>query len=259
MSLRAVLGSTVLAAMLAVAPSVAHAKGAKASASAPWCAPEAETLPHDVCYLNGATKDTGRRTLVIFLGGVVAKNVSWQHNHMRGLLKLAKGNNIEAIYPKSPLTDAGYMWPGSLKDQEAKEGELIDQWMNAKRILEMRSGRPFDEVFVFGFSSGAYFVSSLAMRGRMDVDGYAAMAGGQAQAARPSPIEKFAPVFVGVCSKDATSASHSRAFAGALSAAGIKRRVVEQPVGHGLSHVHFNSALAFLRDANKNKMQLASR
>lgn len=252
MSLRAVVLGTLLSAAVFAAPLAAHAE--EPAAAAQWCAPETEALPHDVCYLNGSTNDAAKRTLVIFLGGAVAKNVSWQHNHMRGLLKLAKGNNVEALYPKSPLTDVGYVWPGSLKDQERDEQKLIDEWMNAKRLLEMRSGRPFDEVFVFGFSSGAYFVSSLAMRGRMDVDGYATMAGGQAQAARPTPIERFVPVFVGVCSQDETSAAHSRAFAGALSAAGIKRMVVEQPVGHGLSHVHFNGALGFLRDANKVKL-----
>jgi hypothetical protein len=33
--------------------------------------------------------------------------------------------------------------------------------------------------------------------------------------------------------------------------AGIPRAVGEQPVGHGLSHVHFNSALAYLRHMQK--------
>jgi len=217
-----------------------------------WCAPGIESLPNDVCYLNGTGDDTKmeRRTLVIFLHGAVAKNTTWQWNHMRGMVPLAKGDKIEILFPRSPKSDVGFVWPGSVASQEKVEEELAAQWMNAKRILEDRRGRKFDEVFVMGFSSGAYFTSSLAMRGRLDVDGYAVFAGGQPGVAPAKPVDHFAPVFVGVCSNDETSATHARAFAGSLSFAGIPRRVVEQPVGHGLSSVHFNSALHYLRHAH---------
>jgi predicted esterase len=219
----------------------------------PWCAPEIESLPGDVCYLDGdvANEKNQRRTLVVFLHGAVAKNTTWQWNHMRGMQKLAKGDHVDILFPRSPRSEVGYVWPGSALAQEKVEQGLFDQWANAKELLEQRAGKKYDEVFVMGFSSGAYFVSSLAMRGRLDVDGYAAFAGGQAQAARPSAIEHFAPVYVGVCSKDEGSAAHSRTFAGALSMAGIPRAVGEQPVGHGLSHVHFNSALGYLRHMKK--------
>lgn len=219
----------------------------------PWCAPEIESLPGDVCFLDGdvANEKHHRRTLVVFLHGAVAKNTTWQWNHMRGMQKLAKGDHVDILFPRSPKSDVGFVWPGSIEAQEKVEQGLFDQWANARQVLERRSGKKYDEVFVMGFSSGAYFVSSLAMRGRLDVDGYATMAGGQGLPARPQPIERFAPVYVGVCSRDEGSASHSRAFAGALSMAGIPRAVGEQPVGHGLSHVHFNSALAYLRHMKK--------
>ncbi|MBX3204453.1 MAG: hypothetical protein KF764_05260 [Labilithrix sp.] len=239
----------------------AAAKGARAAKKAtgpsPWCAPEVEALPGDVCYLDGDSTGQPRRTLVIFLHGAIAKNTNWSQNHERMLLRLAKATGIEVLFPQSPLTQVGYVWPGAVEKQEATEKELIDGWMAAKRLVEKRSSRPFDDVFVMGFSSGAYFASSLAMRGRLDVDGYAVFAGGQPMGARTSPVERFAPVFVGVCADDATTAAHSRAFAGSLASAGIPRAVVEQPVGHGLDHVHFTSALAYLR--GKNKARLASR
>ncbi len=257
------VAAVVSAALLA--PSTSEAKGRKKAtppaAPQPWCAPEIEKLPvpGEICYLDGGRKES-RRTLVIFLHGAVAKNTTWSWNHERGLLRLAKGNQVEIIFPRSPEYEVGYVWPGSSKAQEEVEQKLIDEWMAAKKLLEQRDGRPFDEVFVMGFSSGAYFVSSLAMRGRLDVDGYAAFAGGAPAAAPPRPIVRRSPVFVGVCANDATSASHSRAFAGALAAAGIPRAVNEQRVGHGLSHVHFNSALAYLRRANdKASKRLAKR
>jgi predicted esterase len=242
------------AALGLLAPKSSEAKeSATASEAKPWCAPEIETLPRDVCYLPSGSKGP-RRTLVIFLHGAVAKNTTWSWNHERGLLRLAKGTGVDVIFPRSPLTEPGYVWPGSLKAQESVEQELIDDWMAAKGVLEKRDGRPYDEVFVMGFSSGAYFVSSLAMRGRLDVDGYAAFAGGQAMAAPATPVARRSPVYVGVCADDETTAPHSRAFAAALAAAGIPRAVGEQHVGHGLSHVHFNSALAYLRRANKGHL-----
>jgi predicted esterase len=123
--------------------------------------------------------------------------------------------------------------------------------MTAKNILEKRGGRPFEDVFVMGFSSGAYFASSLAMRGKLDVDGYAVFAGGQPMPAPREPEVRRAPVFVGVCANDTTTAAHSRAFAGSLAAAGIPRMVLEQNVGHDLSDVHLVSALGFLRRMNR--------
>lgn len=243
---------------LALAPARSEAKQpAKASGPSPWCAPEVETLPGNVCYLDGNSKNASRRTLVIFLHGAIAKNTNWSQNHERMMLRVAKATNIEILFPQSPLTEAGYVWPGSLEKQQAVEQELIDGWMAAKKLVEKRDGRPFDDVFVMGFSSGAYFASSLAMRGRLDVDGYAMFAGGQPMPARATPIERFAPVFVGVCANDQTTAAHSRAFFGSLRAAGIPSAVNEQPAGHGVDAVHFNSALAFLR--HKNKTRLAMR
>lgn len=233
-------------------PTVGEARGAARETATPWswCAPGIESLPGDVCYLDGGQRPT-RRTLVIFLHGAVAKNTTWQWNHQRGLLRLVKSSGVEVLFPQSPLSDVGYVWPGAVSSQESVEQPIIDGWMSAKHALEQRDGRPFDEVFVMGFSSGAYFVSSLAMRGRLDVDGYAVFAGGQPMGASRAPVQRRSPVFVGVCAEDRTSAAHSRAFAAALLAAGIPRFVNEQPVGHGLSHLHFHHALSYLRHAGK--------
>jgi len=236
-----------------------HGAATKADgpAASAWCAPEFEAIAGDACFLDGTTAkarstartggDAGRRTLVIFLHGAIAKNTTWQHNHQRQLFRLAKGIGFDAIFPRSPLTEGGYVWPGSVAAQEKVEEELIEGWMTGKRALEQRAGRAYDEVFVMGFSSGAYFVSSLAMRGRLDVDGYAAFAGGMPLPPRPAPVTRWAPSFVGVCGDDPTSASHSHAFAGSLATAGIPRMTDVQPVGHGLSHLHVHHALAFFR------------
>ena len=212
----------------------------------PWCANEVESLESEVCYIDGR-RDGARKTLVVWLHGVIPVGSNWSHNHERMLARVAKSTNVEMLFPRGELDGSLYGWPGTAAAQEKSEQELSDQWMTAKRALEKRDGRAFDEVFVFGFSSGAYFASSLAMRGRLDIDGYATFAGGQAQPVAPEPVAHFAPVFVGVCANDKTTAAHSRAFAGSLAAAGIPRMVNEQDVGHDLSPMHFIQALAFLR------------
>ena len=218
-----------------------------ASAATTWCADGYEALPSDVCHIDGRGA-SGRKTLVIWLHGVIGKDTSWSHNHEKMLARLAKATGIEILFPKGVLGEQVYAWPGTADAQAKNEAALIEQWMAAKTLLEKRENKSFDETFVFGFSSGAYFASSLAARGRLDVDGYGVFAGGQPMAAAKQPVARFAPVYVGVCANDPTgTAPHARAFAGTLAAAGIARQVVEQPVGHDLSATHFVGALAYLR------------
>lgn len=252
------LFSSLIGCALLCAPRLSRAGDAAATASTPpaWCGPSSEMVGENVCYLDGSARTAPRRTLIVWLHGVIAKNTNWSHNHQKMLLRVAKSNNVDVIFPQAPSKDGGYVWPGALASQQKVEQGLIEGWSSARRSLETREGRPYDEVFVMGFSSGAYFASSLAMRGRMDVDGYATFAGGQPMPAAAAPVERFAPVFVGVCADDATSAAHSRAFAGSLAAAGIPRAVNEQHVGHGLSEVHFASALSFLRRAGKTRLAM---
>jgi predicted esterase len=235
------------------APALAEAKEAPA-----WCGPGFDALPGDVCHIDGRkSKDSARRTLVIWLHGVIALNTDWSQQHQKMLARVAKYNEVEVIFPKGLPSDGNvYAWPGTRDSQEKNEQALIDQWMAAKKVLEDREHKTFDEVYVFGFSSGAYFASSLAMRGRLAVDGYATFCGGQPMPASASPVEKFSPTFVGVCADDKTTASHSRAFAGSLAAAGIPRMVSEQHVGHGVSEVHFAQAISFLHGKAKPSVAL---
>jgi predicted esterase len=215
----------------------------------PWCAEEFETLPNGLCHIDGGQKD-GRRTLVIFLHGAIAKDVDWQWLQERALARQAKQSKFEAVFARAPLGPNGYVWPGTAAAQETSEQELIDSWNAARTYLEKRNDKPYDEVFLMGFSSGAYFVSSLALRGRAKFDGYATFAGGAGGIAAPNVTSK-APVYVGVCVDDRQTANHSRAFGGALAARGWPSRVDEQKVGHMFADVHVAHALSYLRSAKK--------
>ena len=118
--------------------------------------------------------------------------------------------------------------------------------------------KPYDDVFFMGFSSGAYFVSSLALRGRAKFDGFATFAGGAGGQAAPDVAFK-APVYVGVCADDVQTAGHSRAFGSALAARGWPNRVDEQKVGHMFSDIHVAHAVAYLRSAKKSRPGKVSR
>lgn len=213
-----------------------------------WCAEEVETLPNGLCHIDGGEKD-GRRTLVIFLHGAIGKDVDWQWTQERALGRQAKQGKFEAVFARAPLGAAGYVWPGTATAQETSERELIDGWREAQDVLEKRNGKPFDEVFLMGFSSGAYYASSLALRGAVKVDGFATFAGGSSRQA--SLDARRVPVFVGVCADDKQTAAHSRAFGNALAASGFPHHVDEQHVGHMFADVHVAHAVAYLRSAKK--------
>lgn len=233
------------------------AKGKAApSGGVAWCGQGYEAVSSDVCHIDGRKPGAERKTLVIWLHGLIGVKTDWSHNHQKMLHRVAKYEGVEVLFPRGVEANGAYGWPGTVDAQEKSEQALYDGWMKAKAALEKRDNKAFDEVFVFGFSSGAYFTSSLAMRGRFAVDGYATFAGGQGSMIKKDTVavDHFAPTFVGICAEDAQTAQHSRAFAGALAAAGIPWRASEQRVGHGLSEVHFKQALAFLRSKKTQRV-----
>ena len=231
----------------------ARARAARATGPLPWCAEEFETLPNGLCHIDGGQKDK-KRTLVVFLHGAIAKDVDWQWLQARALARQAKQSKFEAIFAQAPLGPRGYVWPGTASAQETSEQELIDGWNAARSFLEKRNGAAYDDVFLMGFSSGAYYVSSLALRGRVKFDGYATFAGGGGwHSGADVPFK--APVYVGVCAQDRQTAAHSRAFGGLLAARGWPSRVDEQKVGHMFSDIHVAHAITYLRNAKKSRSE----
>lgn len=226
---------------LALAPS------ARAEAPPPWCAPELETLPGDVCFHEEPARE-GKRTLVIFLHGLVESGTDWQHAQQRGIVRGAKRLGFSVLSPRGRVglnkkSPGSVAWPTSASARDA-EAAMIDTWQAARATVEERSGR-FDEVFVVGFSNGAYYGGSLALRGRLEVDGYAVFAGGVGYPATAEEGRR-APVYVGICSKDAT-ADDARGLAATLAKAGWPHRAESRKVGHAIADAHLDRAIAYLR------------
>src|SRR5437763_3489051 len=67
-----------------------------------WCAAELDPIGEDVCHAPGTPAADGRRTLVMFLHGVIAKNTMWQWLQERGISRIAKELHFEAIVPQAP-------------------------------------------------------------------------------------------------------------------------------------------------------------
>jgi len=175
----------------AAAPSSAPS-AAPADESA-WCAPELTTLKNDVCSFTPADVPSGPRTLVIFLHGVTEPGSNWQWTFQRAAMRIATSKGFSVITPRGRRgigpkgMEDWWTWPTAETAQQKVESDLLAEWTEAKEELEAKSGAKFERVWIFGFSNGAYYATSLAMRGRLAddgdakhpiADGYAAFAGG---------------------------------------------------------------------------------
>ncbi|HEY2515366.1 MAG TPA: hypothetical protein VGI39_31075 [Polyangiaceae bacterium] len=243
-SLATVVALSVLPAALPMSP---RAPVARAAEPKPWCAPEVVELSDHVCFFDGGVPPSGRRTLVIYLHGMLVTMPGFQYVQQRALANEAKALNFTVVLPTSPLVEGGYYWPTAKGAIAEQEPAILAQIARARADVAARVGHPFDETFVVGFSSGAYYGSSLALRGALDVDGYIVLAGGSSWA-RPSGSDaKRAPVFVGVSAADSQTREHSRAFAGTLAALHWPYRVEERNVGHLVDWGFMAHGIAWLR------------
>jgi predicted esterase len=170
------------------------------------------------------------------------------------LARSGKKNGFAVLFPRGrlgigPGRDRNtWAWPGSPETQKLYEDEVIGGWLAEKARLEQREGR-FDEVFVFGFSNGAYYATTLAMRGRLTADGYGVFAGGSGSAYNrilAQNLETRAPVFVGYGTKDP---DHHRqiALVDLLQDFHWPHHSMSARVGHMVTDSQLDAAVEFLR------------
>jgi len=215
--------------------------------SKPWCAPEVSELSDHVCFFDGGVSADGRRTLVVYLHGVYGTTPAFQWLQQRALAIHAKRLAFTVLLPTSPKAGGLYQWPTSRGAQDEQDPGIVTALRSARARLENRLGHGFDETFVVGFSSGAYYASSLALRGVLNVDGYAMLAGAASWVRPEGPAAKRAPVFVGISAADPQTASHSRAFASTLASLGWPYRAEERDAGHMVDWALIEHALRWLR------------
>jgi len=213
----------------------------------PWCAPEVSELADHVCFSDGGAPADGRRTLVVYLHGLLATTPGFQWLQQRAMALHAKRLGFTVLLPTSPKVDNAYVWPTSHRAEEQQEATIVAGIRTARADLEQRLGHGFDEAFVVGFSSGAYYASSLAVRGVLDVDGYIVLAGGASWVRSDAATTKRAPVFVGISAADVQTAGHSRSFAAALAGMGWPYRAEERNAGHMVDWAFMTHGIQWLR------------
>ena len=231
--------------------------GEPSGSDQPWCfqGEGIEALTPTVCHYSPAPPERAPETLVIFLHGLTKHGTTWQWNGQRGLARAAKAHGFEVITPRGRLGAGSskyadhWNWPSSAQGQNTLEAEVLAEWKSAQDALEKRNGRPFKRVYVWGFSAGAYYAASLALRGRLGVAGYGIFAGGGA----PKGVERWAkgtqpkpPIYVGYGHQDRARKDPAR-LGRALKAMGWKSLVVGRPkVGHSMTDAQVREAVAFL-------------
>jgi predicted esterase len=219
----------------------------------PWCAEEFETLPGEVCLFTPESA-TPATALVIFLHGVVKEGTDWQYNQQRAAARVARQNGFVVLMPRGRLGAGSqkffdhWNWPTSVAGQKLYEREVLDEWRSARAIVEQRRERPFEKVYVFGFSAGAYYAVSLALGQRFPANGFAAFAGGGAamdSARRLAKIRPRAPIYVGWGLKDKARRDPQR-LAKVLKAAGWPHKAsARRGVGHAMTDSQAKDALSF--------------
>ncbi|WP_437324739.1 alpha/beta hydrolase [Sorangium sp. So ce381] len=239
----------------AAAPTASAPASPQDAAAARWCAPELASLPGEVCAFLPAREAPGPRVLVIFLHGVVQPESGWQWAQQRGAARAGARHGVAVMMPRGrrgigpKAMEDWWCWPTASAAQTAHEDALIAEWDAARAELERRAGGRFERVLVFGFSNGAYYATSLAMRGRLPVDGYAAFAGGSGARylERAGAQTKLrAPVFVGWGGKDP---AHQDQVALAKMLRRLKwpsRSLGKPRAGHAMTDEQVDRAFAFL-------------
>jgi predicted esterase len=237
---------------------VAPAVGQTEEAQKAWSAPESETLAEGMCYFapeSGEGAAAGISSLVIFLHSLVAVDSDWQWEQQRLMIRTARASNFAVLMPRGlPGIGPGrapnvLAWPGSPAMQEAHEAEILAAWDRARGQVERRRKARFDHVFVFGFSNGAYYTTSLAVREAYPADGYGIFAGGSGSAYNrllAGRAEKRSPVFVGYGTKD-PAREHMNSLVRMLGDLHWRHAVKRAPIGHWVSDAQLQSAIRFLK------------
>jgi predicted esterase len=264
----ATAGAAIAAEGTAVAATAVEATAVEATAveataveaTERWCAPEFEALAGEVCAFVPPRESDGPRTLVIFLHGLVVPGSGWQWNQQRAAARAAGAHGFAVLMPRAvrgrgpkAMGDV-WGWPGGASADV--EAAIVAAWQAARAELEARDGRPFERVWVFGYSSGAYYASSLALRGRLAgggplrVDGFAAFAGGGGASPAIEAAARRArartPLFVAWGERDRSHRDPMR-LAAMLRRVGWPAKGEASPkAGHAMTDAQAAAAVRFL-------------
>jgi predicted esterase len=219
-----------------------------------WCLEGWRGLDEGTCWLLPDADGGSSPRLLIYLSGIVPPVPrSPQKEKVQQIVAAAARRTGTAVLLPRGRRGIGpadakdwWAWPTSAADYNAHAAAMVAEWTAARTTLERALGRRFDRVYLAGSSSGAYFLTALALAGALEVDGYAATSGGATGGAlgRDAAAIPKRPFYVGYATGDPTSGG-PKALAAFLGSTGWPVRVAEHPGGHGAREVYLDEAFAF--------------
>jgi predicted esterase len=209
------------------------------------------TLADGLCAFDGGRPIDGRRTLIVYLHGALKDVGGAAYVQQKAMMFFAKREGFTVLFAAAPESGGFRAWPRAKPVQEAQEPYVVRGLQTARALLETSTGETYDETYVAGFSSGAYYAGSLALRGALDVlgvDGYLLFAGGTPEPTAVSESVPRVPVFVGVAAGDKSTCNGSRSLAAHFSSLEWPSRSEEQNTGHLVDWTLMTHGLSWLRD-----------
>jgi predicted esterase len=218
-----------------------------------WCLPPFRGLDESNCYFQPEEKK-----LLIYLSGIVPpqpKVSPQKENVQRIVSSAAKKAGAAVLLPRGRRgigpTDAKdwWAWPTSASDYNVHAKQIVLEWKSARTKLETLRKKKFDRVYLAGSSSGAYFLSALALAGALeeDIDGYAATSGGAPSMLGANGVNAGAPkrpFYVGYATGDPTNGG-PKSLASFLTSKGWPVQSKEHAGGHGAKEEYLNDAFKF--------------
>lgn len=220
--------------------------------STDWCLDGWRGLDESTCYLVPDGWDSARPTrLLVYFAGIVppVPRSPQKEKVARIVAAAAKRARAVALLPRGRRgigpADARdwWAWPTSRSDVQAHAGAIVAAVLASRAKLEGALGH-LDRMYVAGSSSGAYFLSALALGGWLEADGWAAASGGAPGLAGRELPSRRAPFYVGYASADPTSGG-PKALGAFLERARWPVRMAVHPGDHGAREVYLDEAFAY--------------
>lgn len=250
------------------APSVTSRPAPLASSVTPNVAPEAwpppppavqtdfciegvDALDESTCYV---LPDKPSDELLIYLHGTLPPTkVSPQKTSFQSVVKAASRRaGVAALLPRgraglAPTSQRGWWgWPTSKASYQALAQELVAEMLDKRRQLERLTGRTFQHVYLAGSSSGAYFVTALALHQALPADGYGIISGAADRPDVDLTTLPRTPFYIGFGTRD-TVGGAARSLGARLENAGFPVKVAAHPLPHGTAEIYLDEAFAHFR------------
>jgi predicted esterase len=216
-----------------------------------FCIEGLDALDETTCYI---LPDEPSDELLVYLHGTLPPTkVSPQKTSFQSVVKAASRRaGVAALLPRgraglAPASQPGWWgWPTSRSSYQALARELVAQMQDKRRQLERLTGRTFQHVYLAGSSSGAYFVTDLALHQALPADGYGIISGAADRTDVDLTTLPRTPVYIGFGTRD-TVGRAARSFGARLERAGFPVKVAAHPLPHGTAEIYLDEAFAHFR------------